>query len=167
MKFRKAVKSDINSIMNIIQGAQSYFKAQGINQWQNNYPNYETISSDIENGYGYVLLKNNMIIGTVAIVFDGEETYNSIYNGSWLSNGEYTTIHRIAVDTSHKGLGIASTILKNIEEMSLRRGIRSIRVDTHEKNISMLKFLEKNGFQHCGIIYLKDKSQRIAFEKIL
>lgn len=166
MEFRKTVEADINDVMDIIKDAQSYFKAKGINQWQNNYPNYETIKNDIKNGYGYVLLKDNIIVGTVAVIFDGEETYDCIYDGKWLSNGEYTTIHRIAVGSNYKGQGLASTILKNIEEISLRKGIRSIRVDTHEENKSMRKFLEKNGFRYCGIIYLKDKSKRIAFEKI-
>lgn len=34
MKFRKAVQSDVKSIMNIIKQAQTYFKEHGINQWQ-------------------------------------------------------------------------------------------------------------------------------------
>lgn len=41
-----------------------------------------------------------------------------------------------------------------------------IKVDTHEENISMQKLLKKNNFKYCGIIYLEDKSKRIAFEKI-
>lgn len=39
MKFRKAAEKDINAIMNIINQAQNYFKEQGIDQWQNGYPN--------------------------------------------------------------------------------------------------------------------------------
>ena len=44
---------------------------------------------------------------------------------------------------------------------------KSIKVDTHEQNLSMQKLLRKNNFEHCGIIYLQDNSKRIAFEKIL
>ena len=39
MEFRKSIKSDVSRIMEIIRQAQEYFKLQGINQWQNNYPN--------------------------------------------------------------------------------------------------------------------------------
>lgn len=167
MKFRKAIESDINSIMNIIKQGQDYFKEHGINQWQDNYPNFEIVRNDIANKNGFVLLKDENIVGTVAVSFEGEKTYNSIYNGKWLSNSEYAVIHRIAVDSNYKGLGLSSLIMKNIEEICLNKGVHSIKVDTHKDNLSMQKMLQKNGFKYCGIIYLEDKSERIAFEKIL
>lgn len=167
MKFRKALETDINNIMNIISQAQAYFKKQGINQWQNNYPNFETISNDIDNNHSYVLLKEDNIVATTAVSFDGEKTYDSIYEGQWISNNEYAVIHRIAVDNNCKGLGLSSKIIKNVEELCLKKGVYSIKVDTHEENLSMQKLLKKNKFQYCGIIYLEDGSKRIAFEKIL
>lgn len=167
MQFRKAVETDINNIMNIIKQAQVYFKEQGINQWQDNYPNIETIRNDIIDKNGYVLLKDNNIVATVAVSFDKEETYDSIYDGEWISNNEYAVIHRMAVDNNYKGLGLSSQIIKNIEQFCLNKGVHSIKVDTHEENLSMQKLLKKNKFQYCGIIYLEDKSKRIAFEKIL
>jgi len=167
MEFRRAVETDANSIMMIIMQAQAYFKEKSINQWQNNYPNFETVKKDITNKNGYVLLKDNTIIGTVAVTFDGEKTYESIYDGKWISNHEYATIHRIAVDNNYKGLGLSSVIIKNIEEICLNTGVHSIKVDTHIENVSMQKMLQKTGFQYCGIIYLEDKSKRMAFEKTL
>jgi len=167
MEFRKAVESDINNIMNIIKQAQDYFKEHGINQWQDNYPNFEIVRNDIVNKNGFVLLKDDNVVGTVAVSFSGEKNYNSIYNGEWLSNHEYAVIHRIAIDSNYKGLELSSSIIKNIEEICLNKGVHSIKVDTHKDNLSMQKMLLKNGFQYCGIIYLEDKSERIAFEKIL
>ena len=48
MIFRKATETDLNAIMNIISQAQNYLKEQGIDQWQNGYPNRQTIKKDIE-----------------------------------------------------------------------------------------------------------------------
>ncbi len=156
MEFRKAVESDINDIMSIIRQAQVYFKENGINQWQNNYPNAEIIRNDIDNKNGYVLIKDDNIIATAAVSFDGEKTYDSIYEGQWISNNEYATIHRIAVDNNYKGLGLSSQIIKNAEQICLNKGVYSIKVDTHEENLSMQMLLKKNEFQYCGIIYLED-----------
>jgi RimJ/RimL family protein N-acetyltransferase len=167
MEFRKAVKTDVDNIINIIKQAQTYFKEQGINQWQNNYPNVETINNDIDNEHSYVLLKDNNIVATSAVSFDGEKTYDSIYEGEWISNNEYAVIHRIAVDNTYKGLGLSSEIIKNVEQLCLSKGVHSIKVDTHEENISMQKLLEKNEFKYCGIIHLEDRSKRMAFEKTL
>lgn len=167
MRFRKAVKADIDRIISIIRQAQSYFKENEINQWQNNYPNAEIIEDDIIKENSYVLLKDNIIIATVALSFDGEKTYDVIYDGQWLSSGKYGVIHRIAVDAQYKGLGMTSAVIGKLEEICCQRNINSIKVDTHEKNLSMQKFLCKNGFLYCGIIYLEDNSKRIAFEKTL
>ncbi|AYF54609.1 GNAT family N-acetyltransferase [Clostridium botulinum C] len=167
MEFRKAIKTDINNIMKIIKQAQDYFREQGIDQWQNNYPNVETISNDIDNKESYVLLKNNNIVATAAVSFNKEKTYDCIYDGKWISNNEYAVIHRIAVDNNYKGLGFSSEIIKKVEEFCLSKDVYSIKIDTHEKNLSMQNLLKKNKFQYCGVIYLEDKSKRIAFEKVL
>lgn len=167
MVFRKADKSDIDAIICIIKHAQQYLKEQKIEQWQNNYPNIETIKSDIKNGNGYVLTKDGITAGTVAVVFGAEETYENIYGGKWISDREYATIHRIAVSAGEKGKGLASVILGEIEKMCLNEGVHSIRVDTHRENIPMQRLLQRNGFQYCGVIYLGDGSERIAFEKAI
>ncbi len=167
MEFRKAIYRDIHSIMDIIREAQIYFKEQGIDQWQNNYPNIETIQRDIDNQNGYVLVEDHKVVGTVAVVFDGDTNYESIYQGDWLSKQKYVTIHRIAIASRYKGKRFSSIILKEIEKMSLNKGIYSIKVDTHKENQSMRKFLQKNGFQYCGIVYLEDHSERVAYEKIV
>lgn len=167
MEFRRAEEADVCSIMKIIEQAQDYLREQGIDQWQNNYPNKETIWNDINNKISYVLLKDNVIIGTVALIFDGEKTYETIYDGKWVSNQEFAVIHRIAVDSDYKGLGLASVIINNIEQLCLAKNINSIRVDTHYDNKSMQQLLTKNKFQYCGIIYLEDKSKRMAYEKLV
>lgn len=111
MEFRGAVFSDINKIMIIIKQAQEYLKQEGIDQWQNNYPNPEIIKNDIENKIGYVLVYNENIIGSVAVSFDGEKTYDYI-EGNWLSNNDYAVVHRIAISSEYKGQGFASIMLK-------------------------------------------------------
>ena len=167
MEFQKAVEKNINGIMYIIKQAQDYFKEHGIYQWHDNYPSLEIVKNDINNKNGYVLLEDNKIVGTVVVSFDGEKNYESICNGEWASSCEFAVIHRMAIDKRHKGIGLASVIIKNIEKICLNKGVHSIKTDTHEKNVSMQKMLLKNGFKYCGIIYLDDKSKRSAFEKIL
>jgi GNAT superfamily N-acetyltransferase len=167
MVFRKTEEADVLNILKIIKDAQDYFRDNGINQWQNNYPNADTIHHDIINDNAYVLVENEKIVGTVAVVFTGEKTYDTIYNGKWLSNEKYATIHRIAINSELKGRGLSSIIIHKVEEMCKMRGIKSIKVDTHRDNASMQRLLNKNGFQYCGIIYLEDKSERLAFEKVL
>lgn len=167
MNFRKATEEDLKSIIDIIKHAQDHLKEQGIDQWQDGYPNAEVIGEDIDDGNSYVLLKGNIIIGTVAVSFDGEKTYNNIHKGKWITQGQYGVIHRLAINKHYRGLGFAKEILKYIEKLTLDNGIKSIKVDTHKNNQFMQKLLEKNGFVYCGIIHLEDGNERLAFEKKL
>lgn len=167
MEFRSACKSDLDEIMDIIKVAQEHFKDHGIDQWQNNYPNHQVIEKDIENNSSYVLIEDDKVMGTVMVSFDGEETYNTIYEGEWLSRGNYAVIHRMAVDFNRRGSGLASEFIAEIEKLCKDKRINSIKVDTHRANIPMQKLLLKNGYKQCGIIYLLDSSERLGFEKLL
>lgn len=166
MIIRKSLKEDVKDIMKIINRAKEFLKENGVDQWQDGYPNNETIERDILNNDSYVVLKDNNIVATLAISFDGEKTYDVIYDGKWLSNGKFAVIHRIAIDNEYRGTGVSSYILQKVYEICLDNNIHSIKIDTHEENIPMQKLLKKNDFKYCGVIYLEDNSKRIAFEKV-
>ena len=167
MEFRKAVFTDIKNIMSIIKDGQDYLKEQGVNQWQNNYPNREVIKNDIDNEYSYIIEEGSNLLATVAISFDGEITYNQIHDGQWLSSGDYGVIHRMAIHREKRGSQVSSFMMKSIELLCIEKNIMSIKVDTHRKNTPMQQYLKKNDFKYCGLIYLSDGDERLAYEKIL
>lgn len=69
------------------------------------------------------------------------------------------------MSNDYKGLRLSSTILDNAKALALKNSIHSIKIDTHKDNKAMQRVLKKNNFTYCGIIYLEDNSERIAFEK--
>lgn len=165
MEFRKATIEDMPKIMNIFKQAQAYFKENKIDQWQNNYPNEDVIIKDIENNDSYVIVEDDNIVATIYASFDEEKTYNKIYDGHWITKGDYCVIHRVAVDNTYKGKGLFSQLIKNVEKLCAPKGISTIKVDTHEDNMTMQNTLKKNGFKYCGVIYLEDGDKRVAFER--
>lgn len=164
---RKTRVEDIPSVMRIIQSAQSYFRENGIPQWQNGYPDEKQILNDIKKDGSYVLEEENQIVGTFFLTFKEEESYKKIYDGKWLNDEPYAAIHRIAIDSLLKGKGLASKLFACGEEIALSKGIKNIRIDTHEYNKSMQKALNKNGYIRCGNIFLSDGSPRIGFQKVI
>jgi GNAT superfamily N-acetyltransferase len=167
MEIRHSTYNDIESIMTIIKQAQAYFKSQGIDQWQNNYPNPSVIENDINLDESYVILMNQKIVGTYVLSFRNECTYDIIYDGNWLTLDKYAVIHRIAFDQSIKGQGLSKNVLDYIYTQCIDNHIYSIKIDTHEDNSVMRKMLVSNGFIHCGTILLKDGNKRLAYEKRL
>ena len=107
------------------------------------------------------------IAATAALSLRDESNYEKIFEGRWKTSGPYGVIHRIAVDDRFKGTGVAAAFVDHIEKMCINRGIYAVRVDTHRDNRSMDRFLRKHGFDRCGIIYVEDGTQRVAYEKEL
>lgn len=163
ISYRLTQNSDLPDIMKIIGQAQDYFKNKGIDQWQNGYPNEETFIHDIEMNHSYVFLSEDRVIATAMISFDGESTYDQI-EGMWMNDEPFAVVHRIAVDSELKGQNIAGQIFDIVKALCLKNGIRNIRVDTHRENLSMQRVLEKWGFCYCGIIWLRDGAERLAYQ---
>jgi len=167
MNLRKATFEDIPAMMEIFYQSQASLKALGVDQWQNNYPNIDVVRKDVENATAYVLTIDDRVIATATIIFNHEPTYDRIFEGEWLSQCEFVVVHRVAVDSSYKMMGVASYILKEVEKIATKANIPSIKIDTHKDNFPMRKTIEKNGFTYCGRIILLDGNSRVAYEKLL
>lgn len=166
MELRRAEKKDSEKILGIYEQAKAYFKEKKIDQWQDGYPNEESLKADCQSRISYVAEENGEVIATAAVFFGTEKDYDTIYEGSWISDAKrYGVIHRIAVTAAEKGKGTAVWLLGQAERMCRARGARYMRADTHEDNRSMQRLLTKCGYQPCGIIYLEDGAKRIAYEK--
>ena len=182
MNFRKSTFDDVDRILEIIEKAKIELKKLGLDQWQKGYPNREVIENDIKLGISYILEEisekndkfenqiSKKIVGTIVLSPKKEEPYSKI-EGKWITNDDYIVIHRLAVDTEIKNKGIATKILEFSEKKCIKNKILSIKADTHENNEPMKKFLEKNGFSYCGVIYLDREpdigEKRIVYEKII
>ena len=168
MIFRQAEEKNLDGIMEIISQAQEDLKKQNIDQWQGGYPNREVVLEDIKNQENYVLEESGKIIGTGMLSFQGDPSYEGIYEGKWKSKKPYGVIHSIAVLREKKRLGTATKMLQNMIEICRERKILSVRIDTHQDNIGMKNWLKKNGFEYCGVIDLKEKKAvRNAYERRL
>lgn len=163
---RIAKENDIAEIMEIVENAKIYMKENKINQWSENYPNEDVFLADLKENRLYVAEIDGKVIGMAVLILDGDGDYKNI-NGKWLSDGEYGVIHRIAVNPDYKSQNVAKNLLDFFENKLKELNYDSIRVDTHKDNKSMLRFIEKNGFQKCGIVYIRKTDERIAFEKPL
>lgn len=166
MQYRVSVESDINQIMDIILQAKAFLKAQGVDQWQDQYPEIGHIEDDLKAGDGYVLTDGETIIGYNCISFGKEPVYDEL-QGQWLSTGPYGVVHRMAVDNNYRGKGLASTLLNFAEDICKEKGVHSIKIDTGSDNKIMRHILHKNGYAYCGTIRF-NSSERISvgYEKL-
>ncbi len=162
LQIRKTKKEEIEKLLDIFEQGRRIMRENGnLKQWTGGYPTREIVERDIENENSYVCLdESDEIVGTFAFIPGEEPTYARIYEGQWLDEDQsYATIHRLAstVD-SH---GVAAACLEWCE-----RQISNLRADTHRDNYILQHILLKHGFSYCGVIYLQNGDERLAYQKI-
>lgn len=165
MHLRRATNTDAPIIWKILQQAIEQRRRDGSLQWQQGYPNEQTVHDDIEKGYAYVLVDRNTIIAYAAIIFGIEPAYESI-EGKWLTDGDYVVVHRVATSDEAKGKGVATQLFLLIENLSREHQVYSIKVDTNFDNVPMIKILDKLNYTYCGEVFFKGASRK-AYEKLL
>ena len=166
MHIRKAQTTELDSIMDIYAHARTFMAETGNpKQWgATNWPPRDLIAQDIAQGKCHVCCIADSVGERIVGVFyydfghDIDATYRNITDGAWLSDAPYGVVHRIASAGTIKGAG--SFCLNWAFEQC-----GNLKIDTHHDNIVMQNTLKKNGFVYCGIIYLEDGDERMAFQK--
>lgn len=155
---RKTTIADIPQLREIFDIARQFMANTGNpSQWVDGYPSDEQLTQDIENGDSYVVEKDEKVVATFVLRGGIDPTYNIIYEGKWLNDKPYATIHRIASTGEIKG------IMHIAMQFALQK-YDNIRIDTHHDNMVMQHLIEKEGFKYCGIIHCWSGDERVAFQ---
>ena len=159
IQIRKALPADLDVLMDIFEVARRFMQATGNpNQWINGYPGRELMEREVEAGHCFVCIDDRQeIIGTFCFILGEDPTYAYIEDGSWPDQEPYGVIHRLATNGKQKGVSEACL------DWCFERW-PNVRVDTHRDNKVMQHILTKYGFQRCGIIYVKNGTERIAYQ---
>lgn len=159
MKIRNTTPADLDILLKLYDNARSFMAAHGNPaQWGTSYPSRGLVESDIERGCSYVCEEHQNVIATFYYRFGADDSYRRIFSGDWLDETPYGVVHRITSDGTIRGAG--SFCL----DWALSQ-CGNLRIDTHRDNRVMQHVLEKKQFTRCGIIYLEDGSERIAYQK--
>lgn len=152
---------ELDEVMPFYDRARQFMAATGnANQWINGYPARDDIRQDILNGNSYVFVNDSKELEGIFTFIQGEDpNYRIIKEGTWLNDEPYGVIHRIASRGRVKGL--MDICLK---WCAARRP--NLRVDTHRDNKVLQSILHKNGFTYCGIIYVSNGTERLAFQRV-
>tara|TARA_B100001175_G_C19267082_1_gene522283 strand:- start:290 stop:757 length:468 start_codon:yes stop_codon:yes gene_type:complete len=151
----KMYKSCVNGMIN-----------NGIDQWDENYPNSEIISQDLKNKTYYVAEEKEEIIGGINIDQNQDITYLDL---SWKdTSNQFLVVHRLAVSQEYWNKKIGKNLMLFSEEMVVKKGLKSIRLDTYSGNSKAIDFYLRLGYIELGSINLKpDKNEYYCFEKII
>ena len=167
----RAELQDMADLMMIVDEASEFLHAQHVDQWQSDTPDPGVFRKDITAGNCWLFTYEGDAAGCISICFQPEPVYDDIEDGSWLTEGPYCTVRRVAVRDIFRGRDLSHEMMQLAEDLAMGRGCVSVRVDTHADNAVMRGLLEKRGYTYCGVVWYRDgvieDRQRVAYEKPL
>ncbi len=172
---RRAEEADAEAILAVMEEAKAFLRERGVDQWQDGYPNRETIMADIAAGRGWAFdcLDTGELAGYECVSMEPEACYPGI-DGKWLTEGEnYAVIHRTMAAAKFRGTRLSGEMFSFAEELASGMGKQSVRVDTHRDNAPMNRLCEKRGYTYCGVVNIGETNQtegdplRNGYEKLL
>jgi len=166
MMIRKANKVDLENIMKMYKSCVKGMIKNGIDQWDDTYPNTKIISQDLEAMTYYVAEIEGEIIGGINIDQNQDETYLAI---DWKDKSNSSlVVHRLGVKEENWGEEIGKRLMNFVEDLVVKEKLKSIRLDTYSGNPKAIKFYKQLGYASLGYIYLKpNKNEYYCFEKII
>lgn len=166
MEIAKVAVYDLEGMTKLFESAVNHLRKEGIYQWDGQYPNKDTVRSDIELGCLYGIIEEFNYIGAIAINEQQESEYSAL---SWDDvNGKSLCIHRLVVHPNNHGQGVGKRLLQFAEKMAADNGYSSIRLDAYSGNSIALHLYERNGYKKRGEVFFPRRELPfICYEKLL
>ncbi len=158
---RKATLADMPRLREIYNSAKAFMDSIGDDkQWPVGYPYDDILEDDIARAQLYTVCDGDGVAHGVFTLIEGiDQTYLKIYDGAWLNDREYVTLHRVASDGVLRGIMRLAVDFAKSEHPEC-----DIRIDTHEDNVKMRTVLTELGFKQCGTIIIDTGAPRIAYQ---
>jgi Acetyltransferases len=157
---------DIATICDIFDSCRMDLSAQGIHQWDDQYPNIEVIRNDIHNETIYAAVVDDQIAGVISFDDYEMDEYSAI---NWSVNGgKHVIVHRLAVHPNFQRLGIAKRLMDFVHETGIKQQFQSVRLDVYSGNPHAVAFYERLGYEHRGQVMFPRRIQPFyCMEKVL
>ena len=148
MVFRKAELTEAPQVFSIYRAAIGRMQASGIDQWDDTYPTQAVIEQDIANGEMTIGLIGGIIVCAFVL---NKEQWEGYEDGDWqYSNLPFSVLHRLCVNPTYQGKGIAKQALQYIEALLKSKGVGVLRLDSFPQNLNAVKLYEKQNYIKVG-----------------
>jgi ribosomal protein S18 acetylase RimI-like enzyme len=155
---------DLHSILDLVDSVTRAMQSGGIDQWDEWYPIPSDIDSDLEDGNLYLCRYWNQIAGCVVLNSSQDPAYATV---PWkYSRAPIGVVHRLMVAPTLHGRGIASFLMRFVEQRAREIGYKTIRLDAFSKNPSAVGLYDRLGYQRAGMVTFR-KGIFHCFEKSL
>ncbi|HEA28394.1 MAG TPA: GNAT family N-acetyltransferase [Leeuwenhoekiella sp.] len=155
---RLAKNEEIDQILAITRACAQKMIANGIYQWNTDYPSREAFENDVARKELYVLEREGHLLGSIVVSTFKDRIYDTI---TWLTTDKKPSlyIHRLAVHPKFQGQGNAQKLMDFAENQAKIGDFQSVRLDTFSQNSRNQHFYEQRGYQKLGSVYFHKQSK--------
>ena len=162
LEFRRAGTDDLDALVALYGAAAQDMLRQGIDQWDEYYPDREILTEDVESGD----MTLGLLDGEPACAWVVNREYEPEYvSGAWEhTRGDFCVLHRLCVNPELQGRGLARQAMARMEKNALDKGFDSVRLDVFSQNLHAQRLYERLGYKRTGevrfrkgIFYLMEK----------
>jgi len=150
MDFRIELASigDAPAVMDLITLCMREMHANGIDQWDDIYPNLQVVEAGARAGSLYAIRHEGPMVATVCLDDVQPEEYKPL---AWqVTEGKALVIHRLCVHPDWRRHGLARRLMDFAESLAAERGYGSIRLDSYTGNPRAQSLYEGRGYRRVG-----------------
>ncbi len=148
MDIVEAEMRDAPGVMKIIALCLAHMRDQGIEQWDEIYPDLKVIEDDVLAHTLFVIRADSQCVAAICLNEVQPEQYQGI---AWrCSRGRALVIHRLCVHPDWQAHGLARRLMDFAETRAREHGYTSIRLDSYTGNPRALALYEKRGYTRVG-----------------
>ena len=163
MIIRKANPEDTQQAGYALEKVKMQMQSEGIDQWDETYPNEFVLAKDIEKEEAFVLIENDKVLAFMTL----NESYDKEYDDlNWQTTTPFLIMHRLFVKPSAQGRGISSKMIAYAEKYACEHNYKSIRFDTFSLNDTANAVYTKKGYKLIGTVQFR-KGVFNCYEKSL
>jgi GNAT superfamily N-acetyltransferase len=154
---------DITGLMDLVRACILNMQSQGIDQWDDVYPDRGTIQRDIDDGAVFIAKIAGVIAGMATLNEHQDPEYTEV---PWRFLGRPGIIHRLMVAPTAEGKGVARALMRFLETRGESIGYNCIRLDVFVQNPRAVRFYELSAYHRAGQVRFR-KGNFYCYEKIL
>lgn len=137
---RRATFDDHGVVLDVLAQGASYALSQGIDQWPERFPD-EMILRGIERHEVHVGVIDGAVVATLTLAWSDPDVWEE-------DDGQAGYVHRLAVKTERRGVGLGRRLL-HWAQVEMDRADRTfLRLDCLERNAQLRRWYESIGFVH-------------------
>ena len=160
--------AEVDVILQLTKACGKHMRDNGIDQWDEDYPNRDIIEHDLKTETLFAYREHNTVLGIVVLNETQDEEYKEI-NWSTNDNNKNIVVHRLAVHPLMQGKGIGRKLMDFAEKWAKENHYDAIRLDTYSQNPRNQRFYIKRGYKDLGPVFLQYKKEHpyYCYELIL